>query len=128
MKSKTLNALKNLGLNLENGQSPHIFMDDLEVVSGLLQHSNGAKIIRDDSAPFSFFKIERFYSGRDIKSVKFVGYRDVEWELKCKKAELKKKKEKVASLNRIINEIQDDIVHLESCNKSNTIYSRSDLF
>lgn len=79
---ETMVALQALGLNVETGVSDYITMKDIEEMSGLRQVSNGSRIIREDMHPFSCFKIERVTGedGRSLQSIKFNGFRDVEYQ------------------------------------------------
>ena len=79
---ETMVALQALGLNVENGISDYISMQDIEEVFGIRQVSNGSRIIREDLHPFSCFKIERVLGedGRSLESLKFNGFRDVEYQ------------------------------------------------
>lgn len=74
---KTLKALIELGLDVKTGESPKIFMKNLEHHSGLRQTSNGSRIIRRDSEVFGMFNIAWNYSEDDGKllSVTFNGYK-----------------------------------------------------
>ena len=126
--AKTIKALASLGLNISTGTSGTISMSDIESKSRLRQVSNGAKIIRDDQYPFSCFKISRIYNdANSLIAVKFNGFRDVQYEREVIKTNIQKKKDKIISMLSQVQEAEKELVSLEKCNPTNTIYCEADV-
>ena len=98
-------------LDLNNGKSVQVSMNHLEKITGLRQVSNGGKIIRDDAMPFDKFQIERHYDPETLSltSVTFNGYRTVGYQRGVVSSRIKRRKEKVEALQKLI---QDDVGEL----------------
>ena len=97
--SKTIKALRKLGLDLDTGVSKEISLNKLEQFTKDRHVSNGCKIIRDDSFPFSCFKIERNYTGPSLSTIRFIGYRDVGYEVEIIKDKIIKLNKKSRSFD-----------------------------
>lgn len=104
----TMKSLVALGLDLESGKSGEIDMSTLEVATNTRHVSNGSRIIRDDVAPFSFFKIERKYCGTSLHAVQFHGYRDVEFEFYETSNKIESVKDKIKSLKKKLKQLEQE--------------------
>lgn len=120
----TMKSLVALGLDLESGKSGEIDMCTLEVATHV---SNGSRIIRDDVAPFSFFKIERKYCGTSLQAVQFHGYRDVEFEFYETSNKIESVKDKIKSLKKKLKQLEQEQEFLLNCDSGNKIYGKEDL-
>lgn len=125
--SKTIKALTTLGLDLKTGMSPEISIAHIESVTGEKHTSNGSRIIRDDVAPFSFFKIERKYCGTSLQAVQFNGYRDVEFEFYETSNKIESVKDKIKSLKKKLKRLEQEQEFLLNCDSGNKIYGKEDL-
>lgn len=125
--SKTIKALATLGLDLKTGVSPEISISCIEALTGEKHTSNGSRIIRDDVAPFSFFKIERKYCGTSLQSVQFHGYRDVEFEFYETSNKIESVKDKIKSLKKKLKQLEQEQEFLLNCDSGNKIYGKEDL-
>lgn len=123
----TMKSLVALGLDLESGKSGEIDMCTLEVATNTRHVSNGSRIIRDDVAPFCFFKIERKYCGTSLQAVQFHGYRDVEFEFYETSNKIESVKDKVKSLKKKLKQLEQEQEFLLNCDSGNKIYGKEDL-
>lgn len=123
----TMKSLVALGLDLESGKSGEIDMCALEVATNTRHVSNGSRIIRDDVAPFSFFKIERKYCGTSLQAVQFHGYRDVEFEFYETSNKIESVKDKIKSQKKKLKQLEQEQEFLLNCDSSNKIYGKEDL-
>lgn len=123
----TMKSLVALGLDLESGKSGEINMCDLEVVTNTRHVSNGSRIIRDDVAPFSFFKVERKYCGTSLQAVQFHGYRDVEFEFYETSNKIEAVKDKIKSLKKKLKQLEQEQEFLLNCDSGNKIYGKVDV-
>lgn len=123
----TMKSLVALGLDLESGKSGEINMCDLEVATNTRHVSNGSRIIRDDVAPFSFFKIERKYCGASLQAVQFHGYRDVEFEFYETSNKIESVKDKIKSLKKKLKQLEQEQEFLLNCDSGNKIYGKVDV-
>ena len=124
---KTIKALAALGLDLRTGVSPEISFANIEALTGEKHTSNGSRIIRDDVAPFSFFKIERKYCGTRLYAVQFHGYRDVEFEFYETLNKIVIVKDKIKSLKKKLKQLEHEQEFLLNCDNSNQIYGKVDV-
>lgn len=123
----TMKSLVALGLDLESGKSGEINMCAIEVATNIRHVSNGSRIIRDDVAPFSFFKIERKYCGTSLQAVQFHGYRDVEFEFYETSNKIEAAKDKIKSLKKKLKQLEQEQEFLLNCDSRNKIYGKEDL-
>lgn len=123
----TMKSLVALGLDLESGKSGEIDMSTLEVATNTRHVSNGSRIIRDDVAPFSFFKIERKYCGSSLQAVQFHGYRDVEFEFYETSNKIESVKDKIKSLKKKLKQLEQEQEFLLNCDSGNKIYGKVDV-
>ena len=123
----TMKSLVALGLDLESGKSGEINMCALEVATNTRHVSNGSRIIRDDVAPFSFFKIERKYCGSSLQAVQFHGYRDVEFEFYETSNKIESVKDKIKSLKKKLKQLEQEQEFLLNCDSGNKIYGKVDV-
>lgn len=125
--SKTIKALTTLGLDLKTGVSPEISIVRIEALTGEKHTSNGSRIIRDDVAPFCFFKIERKYCGTSLYAVQSHGYRDVEFEFYETSNKIESVKDKIKSLKKKLKQLEQEQEFLLNCDSGNKIYGKEDL-
>ena len=125
--SKTIKALTTLGLDLKTGVSPEIKIARIEAFTEEKHTSNGSRIIRDDVAPFSFFKVERKYCGTSLHAVQFHGYRDVEFEFYEVSNKIESVKDKIKSLKKKLKQLEQEQEFLLNCDSGNKIYGKEDL-
>ena len=125
--NKTIKALVKLGLDLDSGRSGIIKIEDVEYYTKDRHVSNGCKIIREDSFPFNCFKIDRTYSGASLKCLEFKGYRDVAYEKAVIGEKIEKLQKKVSALNKMTDELKQELEFLNNCSDTNKIYGKSDI-
>lgn len=121
---RTIKHLISLGLNVESGVSPVIHIKDLECLSKDRHTSNGCRVVRDDNAPFSFFKITRHYEGKSLVSIQFNGYRDVEYEFYALSDKITFLEEKLESLQSLLNCSRREQEFLLNCDSKNSIWKK----
>jgi len=124
--NKLLQACEILGLDLNTGVSPVISLNSLQQVYGKPITGNGS-ILRRDSKPFKFFKLDINKKANKVVSYKFNGYVDVAYEKDKLLSQIKKTRERLVKeqqkVTKRLNELQA-IVH----NRGNILlYSRNDL-
>ena len=123
---KTLTGLQMLGLNLDTGRSPAIYVNNLESVTGLRQVGNGSKIIRRDNEVFSKFKyVTHLSEDNEILSYEFQGYKSSNDLVSEMSKDLLRIKSKISSLEDQYISTQDNIQDILS--KAYFEYSKEDL-
>ena len=117
------------GLNIKTGKSPTIKISDIEALDGLMHTSNGSRIIRDDIAPFSMFKIIRNYNSKTkhLESIEFTGYRDHTYETNFLYDKITRQQKKINSLNNTITQDLKDLAKLQTLNNNTPLFSSQDV-
>ena len=117
------------GLNIKTGKSPIIKISDIEALDGLMHTSNGSRIIRDDVAPFSMFKILRNYDSKTkhLESIEFTGYRDHVYETNYLYDKITRQQKKINSLNNAIAQDLKDLSKLQALNNKTPLFSSQDI-
>ncbi|ATN93514.1 hypothetical protein [Pseudoalteromonas phage J2-1_QLiu-2017] len=100
--AKTLNALFKLGFDPETGKSPILDISKIESLSGVRQTSNGSRIIRRDSPIFKLLNIKWVYEGKQLKAIKFDGFKKKEDLIKDVEEDTIRLRQKIVSLESLI--------------------------
>ena len=123
---ETLIGLQLLGLNLDTGKSPTIFVKDLERLTNIRQVSNGSKIVRKDCKTFSKFNYSINYGQNgEVVSYLFNGYKNVNQVIEDKNIEIIRLKEKIDNL---LGKVECVLIEIENLLQGEDFtYSKEDL-
>jgi len=124
--NKLLQSCVALGLDVNTGVSPVIDLQALQTVYGKHLTGNGS-VLRRDSKPFKFFKLDINKKNNKVVSYEFNGYVDVAYEKDKLLSQIQKTRERVAKEQLKVTDRLNELQTIIHTNGNIALYSRKDL-